>query len=123
MRADISKEGIVKASRGQGDLVPSHLPWPSLNLPPQPIGKQLVAQANPKYGHAFLDGQKHSISLRLEKGGLELLWRVLASAQDQGIVAHEIWDGLAFVDPDRDRGNPILGQRMIQDQNARGAML
>jgi hypothetical protein len=123
LRADISKERVGEASRGQGDLVPSYFPRPSLNLPSQPIGKQLVAQADPKYRHAFLDGQKHSISLRLEKGGLELLWRVLSSAQYQGVIAHQVWDRLALIDPDGDRRNPVLGQRTIQDQNARGTML
>jgi len=102
LRADISKERVVKASRGQGDLIPSYFPRPSLYLPSQPMSQQLVAQADPKYGHAFFDGQKHSISLRLEEGGLELLGRVLSSTQDQGMIAHQIWDRFAFIDPDRD---------------------
>jgi len=87
------------------------------------MSQQLVAQADPQNGHTLVYGQEHSISLLLEKGGLELLRRVLASAQDQGIIARQIWDRLAFVDPDGKGRNPVLGQGTIQDQNTGWTML
>ena len=88
--AQTLQQRIGQAGLVDRDGQPSNFPAPALYLTAQPVGQQLVSQADAQDGHVGFQGLHDPLTFPLEDGQVELVGPVLASGKDHGVIVAQI---------------------------------
>ena len=117
--SEAGKERVRLALPGDVDGKPADLPTTPLDLAAQPVGEQLVSQADGQDGYVGLQGFHDPLSLGLKDGQIKLIGPVFASGKDHGIVAAQIGDRLFQINTDLSVQDSEPREDVVYDQRAR----
>jgi hypothetical protein len=116
--SEAGKERVRLALPGDVDGKPADLPTTPLDLAAQPVGEQLVSQADGQDRYVGLQRFHDPLSLGLKDGQIKLIGPILASGKDHSIVAPQIGDRLFQINTDLSIQDSEPLEDMVYDQGA-----